>query len=192
MTDIKPWTVTATRRIHDDRWLKIRADDCLTPDGAEVAPYYVLEYPDWVQVVALDFEDHIILVEQYRHGLGVISLELPTGAMEAADADPLAAGARELAEETGYHATDWRVVTSLSPNPANQANLCHIVLATGVRLETAPADDPLERVRVVRLPVSEAVDLALSGGMVQQLHVAALLLALNTAGRWPNPRSIDG
>src|SRR4051794_32365072 len=61
----KPWTVKNSRDVIRDRWVKLRADDCVTAEGVEIAPYYVLEYPDWVHVVALDDEDHIILVEQY-------------------------------------------------------------------------------------------------------------------------------
>ncbi|CAN5150568.1 NUDIX hydrolase [soil metagenome] len=181
----KPWTVTASSTLFHDRWLKVRADTCLTAEGVEISPYYILDYPDWIQIVAIDADDHILLVEQYRHGAGVMSLELPTGGMEPADANPLAAGARDLAEENGYTARTWRLVSSLSPNPANHSNRCHILLATDLAQTTEPADDPTERLRLVRLPLAEAVGLALSGGMIQQLHVAALLLGLTADGRWP-------
>ena len=90
-----PWSVTGARSVIRDRWIDLRADDCLTSDGHVVAPYYVLRWPDWVQIVAIDDEDHVVLIEQYRHGLGIISLELPSGAIDAADASPIAAGKRE-------------------------------------------------------------------------------------------------
>jgi 8-oxo-dGDP phosphatase len=183
---LKPWRITRSSRPLQDRWLTVRADDCVTVDGVEIAPYYVLEYPDWVQVVALDPDDNIILVEQYRHGLGLMSLALPGGAVDAGDADPVAAGARELREETGFSAREWLHVGSLSPNPANHNNLCHIVLARDVECCLAPADDPTERIRLVRMPIREAIRLALEGGMIQAIHVAALTLALHKAGKW-NP-----
>lgn len=150
----------------------------------QIAPFYVLDYPDWVQIVALDETDHLILVRQYRHGLGAVALELPCGGMDAADRDPVAAAARELAEETGYSADRWRLIASLSPNAANHSNRTHIVLAEGAHRTQAPADDPTERLIVERVPVTQAVAEARRGGMAQAMHVAALALALTEIGRW--------
>ncbi len=96
-----PWTVERSFHVVKDRWISLRADTCRTREGVSIDPFYVLEYPDWVQIVAIDEDDKLILVEQYRHGLEIISLELPTGGMEAQDGDPLSAARRELAEENG-------------------------------------------------------------------------------------------
>lgn len=182
-----PWSVTASRHVLRDRWISVRADDCLTAEGARVAPFYVLEYPDWVQVVAIDTADRLILIRQYRHGSGEVILELPCGGMEATDADPVAAARRELVEETGYGGGEWRLVGSGRPNAANQANRSHVILATGVMLVGVPVEEPSERVEVVRLIVAEAVELALTGGLPQVLHVAALAMALTPIGRWSPP-----
>jgi 8-oxo-dGTP pyrophosphatase MutT (NUDIX family) len=178
------WIVESSTHVFRDRWISVRADSCRTPEGAKIAPFYVLEYADWVQVVALDDQEHVILVEQYRHGLGITSLELPTGGMELTDTTPVEAAQRELAEETGFTADSWQHIATLAPNPANQNNRCHAVLALGARLSGIPNDDPTERVRVLRVPVAEAVRLARSGAIVQALHVAALALALTAIGRW--------
>jgi len=180
----KLWTVTSSRRLVSDRWLKLRADDCVTAEGAEVAPYYVLDYPDWVQVVAIDDQDHIILVEQYRHGLGDVTWELPAGAMDPSDSDPVAGAARELEEETGYGSDRWRYIARMTPNPASQSNHCHVILATEASLRRAPVDDPKERLNVFRVPVAEAVSLARSGKISCSMSIAALALALTDLGRW--------
>ncbi len=182
--DLPAWTVESTTHVLDDRWISVRADSCRTSEGVEIAPFYVLEYADWVQIVALDDHDHIVLVEQYRHGLGITSLELPTGGMEPEDIDLLDTARRELIEETGFEANGWRHIATLAPNPANQNNRCHIVLATGARPCTVPNEDPTERIRLCRVPVDEAVRLARSGAIVQALDVAALALALSEIGRW--------
>ena len=182
--ELAPWEVTRSRYALRDRWLTVRADDCVTAEGVEIAPYYVLEYSDWVEVVALDTEDNILLLRQYRHGLGRVSLELPGGAMDARDTDPLQAAARELREETGFSAAEWLHVASLSPNPATHTNLCHIVLARGIECNSVPDDDPTERIHLIRLPIREAIRLALAGEMIQAIHVAALTLALHKAERW--------
>ena len=105
--DLPPWRTTGSTHLVHDRWLKVRADKCLTAEGVEIAPYYVLEYPDWVEIIALDAEDHIYLVQQYRHGLGVVALELPGGAMDVSDASPVEAAAREL-RDAGHRQREQR------------------------------------------------------------------------------------
>ncbi len=176
------WTVNRSRYIFRDRWVTLRADDCVTAAGVEVAPFYVFEYPDWVHVVALDNEGHIILVQQYRHAYGAASLELPGGVMDAAERDPVETAARELAEETGYTAEQLRLIASLSPNPGTHTNKAHVVLALGVRLTGPPAPEPDEEIAIIRVPVSRALHLALTGEMVHAQHVGLLMIGLNAAG----------
>jgi 8-oxo-dGTP pyrophosphatase MutT (NUDIX family) len=189
--DLPPWQVKSSTHLLHDRWLKVRADACVTAEGVEIAPYYVLEYPDWVEVVALDAEDNIYLVQQYRHGLGVVALEVPGGAVDASDANPIEAAARELREETGLSASEWEYVGALAPNPATHSNLSHIVLARNVEITAKPADDPTERIRLIRMPIRQAIGLALEGKMIQVIHVAALTLALHKAGKWDAPFLAD-
>ncbi|WP_262270196.1 NUDIX hydrolase [Microvirga yunnanensis] len=157
------WTVTRSRRILHDRWISLRADDCVTPSGVEIAPFYVLEYPDWVHVVAIDAEDHVLLVRQYRHGYGDSTLELPGGVMDAADKDPVTAAARELMEETGYSAENLRLLASLSPNPATHTNRVHVVLAQPARHVGPATPEPSENITLVRVPAAEAAAMALRG-----------------------------
>ncbi len=178
------WAVTGSRHVLQDRWISVRADNCVTAEGTEIAPYYVLEYPDWVIIVAIDDQDRIILVEQYRHGRGIMSLELPTGGVEPGDTDLVTAAARELAEETGYVSSDWQYLTALAPNPSNMANECHFLLARAATRATTPQDDPTERLRIVPRPVDEVVRMAKAGEILQSMHVAALAITLSMIGRW--------
>jgi 8-oxo-dGTP pyrophosphatase MutT (NUDIX family) len=183
MTIIKPWTVLSSRTLYQDPWVRMRGDECQTQDGHVLGAYHVLEYRDWTHVVALDDEGCIILVKQYRHGVGEISLELPGGMMDPGDADAAAAAARELMEETGYEAPSIRHLHSLSPNPATHANRLHVSLAEGVRLTGQQHLDGSEAIEVVRLPVAKAVALALGGAMVQAMHVGLMMIGLQAAGR---------
>lgn len=184
--DLKPWTVKSSRDVIRDRWLKLRADDCVTAEGTEIAPYYVLEYPDWVHVVAIDDEDHLILVEQYRHAFGGITLEVPAGAIDREDPSVPAAAARELEEETGYVAEQWRSFGKHSPNPATHTNFCHTVLALGARPSGTRLNDPTEQIRVVRVPVRDAARLAADGTLTNAMQIASLAIALGAIGKW-NP-----
>lgn len=176
--DLPPWRVETSRYVIDDRWLRVRADDCVTSDGVRIAPFFVTEHPDWVIVVAIDDAGCLLLVDQYRHGWGIVSRELPTGAIDPDDADIIAAGRRELLEETGYGGGTWQLIATLAPNPANQSNRCHAILATDVARIAEPENAPTERLRLVRSSIPDAVSLGRRGGIVQAMHVAALAMAL--------------
>lgn len=180
MSDGK-WRVTASRYIHQDRWISLRADDCVTDEGAVVAPYYVLEYPDWVEIVALDADDNVLLVKQYRHGLGDISLELPAGGMDPGETDPVAAARRELLEETGCAGT-FSLVGEARPNAGTHTNRSHIVLARDVVRVAEPKDDPGERIETLWVPAAEAIRMALAGELTVGMQVSALLRGLVAAG----------
>jgi 8-oxo-dGTP pyrophosphatase MutT (NUDIX family) len=178
---LRPWTVRSSRPLIRDRWISLRADHCVTQRGAELDPFYVLEYPDWVHVVALDEEDRLLLVRQYRHGAGVLSLELPGGVMNPEETDPLVAGARELLEETGHVAPSLRHLARLSPNPATHTNGIHVVLAERARHVRPLELDATEDIAVERIPWRDALDLALAGAMINAQHVGLMMIALAQA-----------
>jgi len=183
MSGLRPWRVTASRIVLADRWIRLRADSCIAPSGDVVDPFYVLEYADWVHVVALTDDGRLVMNRQYRHAAGEVHLELPGGVMDAADADPIAAGRREFREETGHAAAEWRHVASLRPNPATHANRVHTLLALGARPDGAQAFDNGEEIAVELIPLPDVLRLIREGEVQQSTHVASLLLALAAAGR---------
>lgn len=183
---IVPWRTAARETLISDRWLTLHADTCVTGEGATVAPYYVTDYPDWVLIVAIDDADRLLMIEQYRHARGIVSLELPGGGVDADDADLIAAARRELLEETGCVADACELIASLSPNPAIHTNRCHAILARGVRCVATPHDEPSERVRRQWMPIAQVVRHAMSGEVQQAVHVAALSIVLGRMNRW-NP-----
>ena len=175
----QPWRVQTSKTLLQDRWINVRADDCLTPGGHPIAPYYVLTYPDWVHVVALTAARELVLVEQYRHAIAKSVLELPGGVIDPADATPLAAGQRELLEETGHAARAWQHLGALYPNPAIQTNRCHGFLATGCHPVSRTTLEAGEEGMVVRcMPLAEVLARLGDGLLGNAMHVAALLLAL--------------
>jgi 8-oxo-dGTP pyrophosphatase MutT (NUDIX family) len=178
MTDDKRWTIHRSTHAFRDRWISLRADDCSTPDGVAVAPYYVLEFPDFVHVFATDETDRVVLVRQYRHGIQGLSLELPGGVMDPEDTDAVAVGARELREETGFHGGTLAHVTTLSIDPARYTNRLHLIRATGVVAGTSDPE-PTEDIEVVLVSRQEAKRLALSGAIANAAHVALMLMVLS-------------
>jgi hypothetical protein len=76
----KAWQVLGTEYLFRRSWLVLRRDRVQVPTGAVIDEYFVWEYPPWVNVVAVTADDHLVLVRQYRHGLGAVHYELPAGA----------------------------------------------------------------------------------------------------------------
>ena len=106
--DEKKWEVISSEYIIRRPWLTARKDSLRLPDGRINPEFYVLEYPDWVNVIAIDKQGRHVMVRQYRHGLGEMSTELCAGVMEEGET-PEQAARRELAEETGYTGGPWSV-----------------------------------------------------------------------------------
>jgi 8-oxo-dGTP pyrophosphatase MutT (NUDIX family) len=182
---LKPWRVLASRVLLRDRWLTVRADDCVTEDGATVAPYYVLEYPDWAHVAAFDHAGQILVVRQYRHALGRVCVELPGGIIDPGEA-PLAAVQRELAEETGYTADRWEALGAFSPNPATHTNTLYGFLALGVIHSGLPCLDATEMLTHEFITVESLMRMIATGEFAQGLQVGTILLALQRLGRTPS------
>jgi 8-oxo-dGTP pyrophosphatase MutT (NUDIX family) len=182
-TNPAPWIAVERRLIHADRWIRLRSDSCLTSSGVSIAPYYVLEYPDWVHIVAVDNDGRVIVTYQYRHAAGQICCELPCGSVEESDRDPIEAARRELFEETGYAAEQYRVFSELSPNPATHTNRLFGILALGAKKIGEPKPDQTEIIRVDHLSVEDIVAMAISGQFYQSMHVSSLFLGLAAAGK---------
>uniref|UniRef100_A0A0C1NAW7 Nudix hydrolase domain-containing protein n=1 Tax=Tolypothrix bouteillei VB521301 TaxID=1479485 RepID=A0A0C1NAW7_9CYAN len=176
------WNLLNFKYIVKDKWISLRADTCQMPNGKIVEPYYVLEYPTWVNIVALTKNQEIILVKQYRHGLQKTVLELPCGAVEAEDISPLAAAKRELLEETGYTSDNFVETGILSPNPATHNNLTHCFLATNVEKVSELNLDDTEQIDISLLPLERTIEVIESGIVLQALHISSLFLALKTLG----------
>lgn len=178
---LRPWSADSSRVLVESPWIRLRAERCVTRRGAVLDPFYLLDYPEWVHVAAFDEDDRLLLVRQYRHGAGKVSLELPGGMMDADETDPLAAGARELLEETGHVAASLTHLARLSPNPASHTNGVHIILAEGATLQRAQNLDPTEDLLVEATPWRDAMQMAVSGEMIHAQHVGLLFIALARA-----------
>ncbi|AXL12464.1 NUDIX hydrolase [Microbacterium foliorum] len=136
-----PWRVVDSEIVVADRWIRVRADDCRDAEDLRIAPYYVLEYGDWISVLALDVDGNAIVVEEYRHGAGIIAVGTIGGGVEAGEAS-IAAAARELREETGFEAQEIVGLGSTWANFGNHTNRVHHFLARGcVRVSDQTLDE---------------------------------------------------
>lgn len=167
------WALLSREELADFKVFRVRRDTLRSPRTGEPHPFYVLDCPDWVNVVALTPEGNAVLVRQWRSGTETETLEIPGGSMDAADASPQAAAERELLEETGCVAERWTLLGAVDPNPAIQGNACWTFLAEGVRKVAELSPDAGEDLRVTQAPIAELPELVRSGKIRHSLVVAA-------------------
>lgn len=144
-----------------------------SPSTGDSHPFYRIESPAWVNVVALTELDELVMVRQWRQGLRAVTLEIPGGLVDPGET-PAEAGARELLEETGFRAGRMTSLGSINPNPALFANRCHMQVAQGCVRVAEIQNSATEETIVELLPLAALPDLLRSGGIDHALVVAAL------------------
>ena len=122
------WKKLASEKVYSDRWFQARADTCEFPDGRVITPYYVVELPDWANMVVVTSDEKIVLVRQYRYPVDQVTYELPGGVIDKGE-DPKMGAIREMQEETGYHSAEVEFLCQLCPNPAINNNTAYFFLA---------------------------------------------------------------
>ncbi len=173
-----PWQILDRRRVLDVPWMRIRRDRVRPPGGPEVE-YYVWEAPDWVTVVPVDEGGRLLVVRQYRHGIGRWTWEFPAGTLDREGEEVLASAARELREETGWEAGRLELVGRVAPSPPKMTNWNHVVLALGCRPAGRPSPGPLERpMEVATVRPEELGRWIREGRFVGESSVVAFFLAM--------------
>lgn len=154
-------------------WLTARRDTVRLPNGVVNDEYYVLEYPDWINVIAITTEGKYLFVRQYRHGLGQTCHEIVAGVMEK-DEKPIDAAKRELLEETGYSGGSWQKTMEISANTSTMTNMTHCYTAIGVEKTATQHLDETEDIRVELFDASEVRAMLMRGDIKQSLMAAPL------------------
>lgn len=153
--------------------LKVRYDFMRHPTSSAEFKRLVLESGDWVNVVAITSAGKIVLVEQYRFGIGELTLE-PVGGLIDAGEDSHTAARRELQEESGFGKGSWRYLGSVQANPAIQNNVCHHWLAEDVEIVQKPSPDAGEAIKVHLMTLAETKAAIVSGRLKHALGLSAL------------------
>lgn len=175
--EILKWQRLSSKYLVKEKWATLRVDTCDLQNGVVKDDYYVLEYPNWVNAIALTQDDKIILVRQYRHAGDIVSLEVPGGVIDG-DELPETAIRRELLEETGYSFKSAELIATLYPNPATANNVTYTyLLKGGVKTHEQHLDEH-EILNVEEYSVEEVKQLLIDNKIAQALHSAALFYGL--------------
>lgn len=169
----KKWEILSSKYIINNRWLVIRQDSVLLPNGETINDYYVQESPNWIIVIAITEEGKYIIERQYRHGIQKIQYELCGGHIEEGE-EPLDAAKRELLEETGYEGGEWSLLMTSTPNPSSMTITCNAFLAKGVKRTGEQRLEATEDIDVMLMDKTEILSLMKNGNISQGDMLAAL------------------
>ena len=136
-------------------WLNVRQEVVELPNGTQIPAWFVMDFPNWVNVIAITKDGDFVMIDQYRHALGETHYELVAGVVDEGE-------------------TPLQAAMQLSPNPTNHTNMSYTFLATGVEKVREPHQEPSEDIHVHILTRDEVKQLLTSGEIIQALHAAPL------------------
>jgi ADP-ribose pyrophosphatase len=178
---VQPWTFLNSRIIQSCRVFRLKNERYRSPRTGQEHEFYLIDSPDWVNVIPLTPDGKVILVKQYRFGTQEFSLEIPGGMLDPEDT-PAGAASRELLEETGYAGDEPILLGTVHPNPAIHTNRCYTYLIKNVTCQNPPSQDSTEDIEVQKAPLSEIPQLIRERKITHALVIAAFYWYCSNAG----------
>ena len=169
----KAWTTLSSKEIYDNPWIHVRENQVTNPSGGQ-SLYGLIHFKNKsAAAIPLDEEGNTWIVGQHRYSLNEYSWEIPMGGYPA-DGDSLEGAKRELKEETGITAQDWQLLTRIHTSNSVTDEEGFIYLARDLSFGETEFDDT-EDLTVKKLPIIEAIDMALNGEITDAISLAGLL-----------------
>ncbi len=166
------WEKLDSKPLADYRIFKSRQDVRRSPRTGEAHTFYIIESPDWMNVIPITPEGKVVLIHQFRHGTENVTMEIPGGLVEPGE-PPEKTARRELLEETGYTVDEVILIGTVHPNPAFLDNSCYTYLALGACKTHEQQFDGAEDIAVEEVDLGEVKGLIRNGRITHSLVVAA-------------------
>jgi 8-oxo-dGTP pyrophosphatase MutT (NUDIX family) len=183
MPEEASWRVIASRVLLDrPPWLRVIEQQVVLPNGIVIDDYLLAPGRDYAMVIAVTPARDVLLVRQYKHGIGRELLEFPAGYLDASDADALACAKRELLEETGFTSQYWTPLGAFCIDSNRAPTSAHLFLAQDAVPGGAPHLDDTEALTMTTLPLRDVPALLASGGAPSIACAAAWALAMPHLG----------
>ncbi|TZF86459.1 NUDIX hydrolase (plasmid) [Pedobacter sp. BS3] len=183
------WERLSSEYLVKENWATLRVDTCRMPNGTIIDDYYVLEYPDWVNAVALTKDNEVIIIRQYRHAAGKVITEIPGGCIDPGET-PEEAVKRELSEETGYEFQTIEPIATLYANPSTAGNKTYSFLLTGGRKVREQHLDGREEIEVELVSINKLKEMLFNNQFEQALHASAIFYALEKLQKIAHPSAL--
>jgi ADP-ribose pyrophosphatase len=175
------WKTLSSEYLIRHPYFTARRDKCKTTEGKIIEEYFVVELPTTACAVPITEDGKVLMIQQYRHPVGKVLLELPGGFIDKNEL-PEVAMARELLEETGFRFTSFEQVGKIAANPGVLDNFTILFLARGGKKTSEQSLDHNEDIEVVTITLDELKKLFLENKIVQSLHANCIFYALRRMG----------
>ncbi|MEM7647478.1 MAG: NUDIX hydrolase [Pseudomonadota bacterium] len=176
---VMKWKILGSESLFSAGLFHLKADRCELPDGRVMPRYFVMDFPDWVNVLPMTENHEALLIKQYRHASKEVHIEIPGGSMDPRlNENAEQAARRELLEETGFDCQEMIAVGSHFPNPALQSNCMHTFLARGCFEKQEQKLDAFEDLEIYRCSLEQLKDHIRDGDIDHSLMLASLLKCL--------------
>jgi len=169
---IRRWLTVETRTVYCTPIFDLHRRRSSHP-GRGQRDFFILEAPNWVNIIPLTDKDEVVMVRQFRHGIEDFTVELPGGMVDPDDPDPKEAARREMIEESGYDSEDIIELGRVHPNPAIQPNYCYSYLARNVHKVMKPVSQGAEETQVMLVPLREIPKMIASEKILHALTISA-------------------
>jgi 8-oxo-dGTP pyrophosphatase MutT (NUDIX family) len=175
MAGPRRWTVLETEFLQDCAVFSVSRTLSRSPRTGDAHSFYRIDSPDWVNIIPVTSAGDVVMVEQFRHGLDGMTIEIPGGLVDPGET-PMEAAGRELLEETGYRAAEIVPLGGANPNPALFGNTLHVFLGRDVEQVAEVRNETTEETEVVVVSPAELRRLVRGGAVDHALVIAAFYL----------------